>query len=55
MIFGRHYLILFKFNYELMSQKIIDYVNNLDEETWDKLAQKIGRIGKWEFEDYRGL
>jgi hypothetical protein len=27
-------------------------VENLDEPTWPQLAAKIGRIGKWEFEDY---
>lgn len=28
-------------------------VGQSDEPTWRELADKIGRIGRWEFEDYR--
>jgi hypothetical protein len=32
---------------------VTKYVNSLEAETWEELAQKIGQIARWEFEDYR--
>lgn len=52
-IFGRHYLIVFEYNYSRMYNFIKIYIENLEEDNWDKLAEKIGRIAYWEFEDYQ--
>ncbi|WP_144311975.1 Imm8 family immunity protein [Actinopolyspora erythraea] len=30
------------------------YVSALEAPTWDRLAEKIGRLGQWEFEWYSG-
>ena len=51
-IFGRHYLIVFEYNYRKIYDKLKVSVESIEVETWDEIGLKIGRIGKWEFEDY---
>ena len=51
-IFGRHYLIVFEYNYQKIYGKIKSYIDKLDENSWEELALKVSRIGYWEFEDY---
>jgi hypothetical protein len=51
-IIGRHHLIVFEYNYDRILKKINSYIEELNENTWPALAQKIARLGKWEFEDY---
>lgn len=51
-IFGRHYLIVFDYSYKRIYNFFKEYIENLEENDWDSLAQKIGRIAYWEFEDY---
>ncbi|MEU8227906.1 immunity 8 family protein [Kribbella sp. NPDC048915] len=50
---GRHHLIV----EELEVDEILTFLRHRFEEveasTWDALAEKLGRIGYWEFEDYR--
>jgi hypothetical protein len=53
-IFGRHYLIVFEYDFEKIEKKLKSFVANIDEPTWDEVAQKLSRIGMWEFEDYCG-
>ncbi|MFU8862096.1 MAG: immunity 8 family protein [Cyclonatronaceae bacterium] len=52
-IFGRHYLIVFEYNYKKFIQELTRYVEFLEGKDWNSLAKQIGRIGKWEFEDYQ--
>ncbi len=51
--FGRHYLFLPAYDYELLQQVIVELCNRFSESDWQAVAEKIGRFGKWEFEDYR--
>ena len=51
-IIGRHLLIVFNFNFDRIFQKIKSFVENCNGDTWGEIAEKVGRIGKWEFEDY---
>jgi Immunity protein 8 len=51
-IFGEHYIIVFEYNFQKLLTKISDFINRLDEESWELLASKIDRIGGWEFRDY---
>jgi hypothetical protein len=51
-LFGRHRLIMFQYNYESLLNKINQYIEMLEEDSWDKLAEKINLIGRWEFFDY---
>lgn len=52
-IFGEHYLIVFKYDFNEIRKKVSNYIDQLTEENWDLLANKIDRIGKWEFRDYQ--
>lgn len=52
-IFGRHHVIAFEYDFMNLKSKIVNYIDGLEEENWRALAKKIGRIGHWEFEDYR--
>lgn len=51
-VVGRHLLIVFEYNYERIVNKIRSHVDRCSGDNWRELAEKIGRIGKWEFEDY---
>ncbi len=51
-LIGRHLLIVFNYNYDRIINKIKSYVESCSGDRWDQLAEKIGRLGRWEFEDY---
>lgn len=51
-IVGRHYLIVFEYNYQHIYSKLKSLVENIRGDNWDEIGLKISRIGKWEFEDY---
>lgn len=50
---GRHYLFMKRYDYGVLKQFIQDYCASCRDSSWEKVAQKLSRIGKWEFEDYR--
>ncbi len=52
-VFGRHYLIVPRYDYYLIWQAIEDLCNRTDGPDWTTIANKLGRYGQWEFEDYR--
>ena len=52
-IIGRHYLIVMEYNYERILKTITDFCDTCEGTTWTEVAQKLGRLGHWEFEDYR--
>lgn len=49
----RHYLIVFHYDFNEILDVINNYVRSIEEDSWDKVAEKIGRIAHWEFEDYQ--
>lgn len=52
-VIGRHLLIVFEYDYARLVNLIHSYCNNCVGDTWDEVATKLGRLGKWEFEDYQ--
>lgn len=52
-IMGRHYLIVMEYNYEKLVQFISEYCSRCEGSTWAEVAETLGRLGHWEFEDYR--
>jgi hypothetical protein len=52
-IIGRHYLILFEYNYQRLINRINKYLQHCSDDTWHEVAIKVGRFGLWEFEDYK--
>ncbi len=51
-LIGRHYLFVERFDVERITDYLRAQVEGLEADTWQGLAEKIARIGKWEFEDY---
>ena len=52
-VVGRHHLIVKQYRYEAIVNFIREYVASCSGDTWEEVAEKLGRLGKWEFEDYR--
>jgi len=50
---GRHYLFVLGYDYAQLVDFIRRYVERPAAATWPELATIIGRLGRWEFEDYR--
>src|SRR5438045_942145 len=48
---GRHHLIVFKYDFGAIEKFIRNYVDESSGETWQDIAGKVGRLGRWEFED----
>jgi Immunity protein 8 len=51
--FGRHLLIVNEFDWNKVVSAIEKLISSFDEPNWTSLAEKIGRYGAWEYEDYR--
>lgn len=52
LVVGRHYLIVLEYNYERILRFIEDYCSSCEGNSWPEVAERLGRLGKWEFEDY---
>lgn len=52
-LFGRHYLIVEAYDYDLIFRVIDSLCSRTCGDDWLEIAAKLGRYGKWEFEDYR--
>ncbi|GEL96380.1 Imm8 family immunity protein [Cellulomonas composti] len=50
---GRHHLVVEPFDLPRATAYLRELVESLDEADWDALAEKLARIGHWEFEDYQ--
>ncbi len=52
-LIGRHYLFVRAFDYAQLESFVRAYCASCGEATsWIPLAEKLARLGKWEFEDY---
>lgn len=49
---GRHLLIVSKFDASEIRDFLTESASHCSGLTWDEVTSKLGRIGKWEFEDY---
>ena len=49
---GRHHLVVLNLNAVAIRTFLIESAKACSAATWDEVAQKLARIGKWEFEDY---
>jgi hypothetical protein len=52
-LIGRHHLIVNRYDFRSLKQFLDDYCSKCTGNTWQEVAEQLGRIGKWEFEDYR--
>lgn len=53
-ISGRHYLIMKQYNYERLIQFMKEFVNGCEGDDTIEVLQKVGRLGLWEFEGFKG-
>ena len=51
-LLGRHHVIVQTYDYKRLMQRIEKYLLHCTGDTWREVAEKVGRLGKWEFEDY---
>jgi len=49
---GRHFLFVDAIVPGRVEEFVRDRVRRIDGDTWSELAEKIGRLAHWEFEDY---
>jgi len=49
---GRHYLLVKQYDFGRLHRFISDFASECSGETWRVAAARLGRLGKWEFEDY---
>ncbi|HVK37691.1 MAG TPA: immunity 8 family protein [Candidatus Kapabacteria bacterium] len=48
----RHILLVDEYNYSKTYRFVSDFVESCTGEGWDVIAEKLSRLGYWEFEDY---
>jgi hypothetical protein len=53
LIIGRHYLFIKRYNINAINLFLSEFAEKCEGYSWDDVASKLSRIGKWEFEDYR--
>ena len=50
---GRHYLFVRRYDYRKLENFVREYCSTCTGDTWEEVAGRIGRLGHWEFEDYK--
>jgi Immunity protein 8 len=50
---GRHHLFVSRYDYGELLTYIRSYCDQCGGSSWPEVAEKLGRLGRWEFEDYR--
>jgi len=51
-VLGENHLIVPRFDYAQIEKFVSDFIKRCNGQTWNEIAQKLCRLGKWEFEDY---
>jgi hypothetical protein len=49
---GRHHLFVKEYDFTEIRSFIEGYCLNCSGEIWQEVTEKLGRLGKWEFEEY---
>jgi hypothetical protein len=49
----RHKLIMKSFDFTKVRRFVERYVRGIEGKDWEEVANKLARLGHWEFEDYR--
>lgn len=52
-LIGRHHLLVAEWNFDEVRDFLTRSIQDAEAPTWSELGEKLGRLGKWEFEDYR--
>jgi Immunity protein 8 len=52
-VFGRHKIIVFKYDIDNVINTFSQYLNSLDDDSWESIVNQISKMAHWEFEDYK--
>lgn len=52
-LLGRHMVLVDRFDAVQIRRFLVGVFEAEEAATWPELGERLGRIGKWEFEDYR--
>ena len=52
-VVGRHHLIVCRYDVGYIKKLITRLIENCEGNSWPEVAEKVGRIGYWEYEDYK--
>ena len=50
---GRHTVFVEHFDFPALEQFVRAFCESCEGASWPMVGEKVGRLGKWEFEDYR--
>jgi hypothetical protein len=52
-VLGLHHIIVVEYNYDEVFRFVRAFCDRCEGKTWHEVAAKVGRLGRWEFDDYR--
>jgi hypothetical protein len=50
---GVHHVIVARYDYDELLRFIRAFCEGCEGSTWQEIATKVGRLGRWEFDEYR--
>jgi Immunity protein 8 len=53
LVVGRHHIVVARYDYEMIEAFLKTHAQSCQGATWRDVAERLARLGKWEFEDYR--
>ncbi len=51
-VIGLHRIVMARFDYNDLEGTIRTFCDQCEGSTWQEVAQQLGRLGRWEFENY---
>lgn len=51
-ILGAYHIIMMRYDYRRLMERIYSLVAHCESDNWSKIALKLARFSRWEFEDY---
>jgi len=52
-LMGYHYIFVKIYDIEQLKNFLVDFAQRCEGDSWEEVALKLARIGRWEFENYR--
>jgi Immunity protein 8 len=52
-VIGLHHVIVATFDYDALFKSIQSFCSRCDGASWQEVGAKLGKLGRWEFDEYR--
>lgn len=52
-VIGLHHILVSRFDYEALFRSIESFCSRCEGASWQEVGAKVGRLGRWEFDEYR--